>query len=678
MKFPALPPKRNLALMVASAFIATGCAVKPVAIPDESHIKRTVEDQRRLFDEQEPVSAPLTLADALARALRYNMDVRVKLMEEASALGQTDLANYELLPKLTAAAGYSWRNNDSFGYGYTPGGTISTTPSAASERGRSFDSLTFSWNVLDFGLSYLRAKQMADQALIAEERRRKAVQNLVLDVRNAWWRAEAAQRLLPEIDALIGEVDQAAARAKLIETHKLLPPLQIVAYKRSLLDLEQQISLRRQELVQAKLELAQLINLRPGQDFSIALPKFNDPTPPDLTANVAALEQLALHNRPELREEGYRARITELEGNKQWLSLLPSLSFDVGVNHDSNKYLVNNRWTSAGVNLSWNLLKLTSASSIRQTNEAAAKVDETRRLAQTAAVLGQTRIAAVRYHLLTQELAIWNDAVADDQRIVGYLAASQQVGLETELELIRAKARAMVSRINRDLVFANVQGAVGRLYNSMGIDTVPLEVESRSPEILASALGESIRQWEARHFAPKPSKQAITVKILPPAGSPNRDEAEHFITALARILKMSKVAVADGNEASTYRVVSDLTLQAKGTSGQPAVMKLKVLNEAGQVVFEAEQNSMLMTPVTPEQWQALGEGAAYRLATPLRGKLMKPGNPNLSQIALPTPPAIAPEQVPTAAQLDQTTTARKTETAGAIADAVQRGNSTKE
>lgn len=663
---------KTLALAVGAAFVAAGCAVKPVAIADAAHARRAAEDQRRLFDDQEPVKAPLTLHDAVARALKYNTDYRIRLMEEASALEQTSLANFDLLPRLTLAAGYSWRNNDAFGLGYTPSGSISTTPSAATERARHFDSLTFSWNVLDFGLSYLRAKQLADQSLIAEERRRRAVQNLIQDVRNAWWRVEAAQRLLPEIDTLLAEVDQAAARAKLIETRKLLPPLQIVAYKRSLLDLEQQISLRRQELAQARQDLAQLLNLRPGLAYQVAAPRIDDPTPPDLVARIEVLEQIAANNRPELREEGYRARIAEAEGDKQLLSLLPSLSFDYGTNHDSNRFLINNRWTSAGLNLSWNLLKLVSLSTLTEANEAAARVDETRRQAATAAVLGQTRIAAVRYTLLTHEFAIWDDAVADDTRIVGYLNASKQVGLETELELIRARARHMISKINRDLVYANVQAAVARIYNSIGIDSLPLEVESHSAEALAAQLMKTLKTWEEASFAPKPRTAQTPVAVMTVAGLEQTD-AEAFTSSMQRILRLAKIAVASGGQEAPYRIETTVALQPPGISGQPATMQLKLLDAAGAVLFEGEQNSMLMTPVGAEQWRAFGEGAGYRVVDPVRKYLVNTAAAGEAALKAPPPPVVDADTVKSAETLAGEAAEVKIETAIAVTEAIKRG-----
>ena len=69
-------------------------------------------------------------------------------------------------------------------------------------------------------------------------------------------------------------------------------------------------------------------------------------------------------------------------------------------------------------------------------------------------------------------------------------------------------------------------------------------------------------------------------------------------------------ALTVGNDQpAPYRIESSIALQPPGVSGQPAIMKLKLVDSAGAVLFEGEQNSMLMTPVGPEQWRALGEGA---------------------------------------------------------------------
>ena len=161
-------------------------------------------DRDVMYADQEVLTEPLTFSGALARALKYNLDYRLKLMEIALSQGLLDVSRLDLLPRVVADAGYRSRNNDS-------GGTsigiedrlVSLRPSTSEERAFSTARAELSWNVLDFGISYYRAKQAADEVSIAEERRRKILQNIVQDVRSAYWRAAAAQRLSGEADALL-------------------------------------------------------------------------------------------------------------------------------------------------------------------------------------------------------------------------------------------------------------------------------------------------------------------------------------------------------------------------------------------------------------------------------------------------------------------------------------------
>src|SRR2546423_10126326 len=258
--------QRNMLLRLAGSSLPAalvvvlgGCAVATRPLDAGQRERLAADAQRRLFEGQEPIERPLGLAEATARAIKYQAEHRQRQMEEAAAAAQLDVAQFDMLPKLTVNAGYSTRNNDAFGFGFTPQGTLATTPTASVERSHTVSSIGLAWNLLDFGVSYFRARQLGDQKLIAEERRRKAVQTLMHDVRVAWWRAEAAERLLPAADRLLGEIDQAIDKTRYIETRKLLPPVQTATLRRALLDLGQQIAFRRQDLAQAKLELAALV-----------------------------------------------------------------------------------------------------------------------------------------------------------------------------------------------------------------------------------------------------------------------------------------------------------------------------------------------------------------------------------------------------------------------------------
>ena len=124
-------------------------------------------------------------------------------------------------------------------------------------------------------MSYYGAKQQADRALIAHERRRKAVQSVVQEVRRAWCRAAAAERMLAGVEALMARV-----RAAL----QVQSPLEALRYQRSLLEARQALEAERRAGRRAKIELAALIGLAPGANYRIALPA--EPAPearaPDL------------------------------------------------------------------------------------------------------------------------------------------------------------------------------------------------------------------------------------------------------------------------------------------------------------------------------------------------------------------------------------------------------------
>ncbi len=610
----AIAGMRIAVLMVL--LVLAGCAVTPTPLSREVKDRLAEESRERLFVNQEPITEPLTLYQATARAIKYQAEYRSKLFEEALTLGQLDVSQFDMLPKLTMNAGYSTRDNDSFGFGFS-NGAIAANPSVSTERTTYTGNISFSWSVLDFGMSYYRAKQLADQSLIMEERRRKAVQNLVQDVRLAWWRAEAAQRLIPQIESLLEDVDQAIERSRVIENRKLLPPLQTASIRRALLDLEQQISLKRQELAQARVELAALIGVPPGSDAPVAVPDESRTKVVELTASMDLLESIALKNRPEISEEIYKARVTEAEIQKSLLGLLPGLNLNLNpFNYDSNKFLVNSTWASAGLGVAFNLMKALSLPAVNRSAEAQRQFDESRRLAMAMAVMTQTRVAAVRYGLLAHEFGVWDDATKDDSQIVGYMSSSTQVGTETEFELIRAKARLMVSTINRDLVGASLEAAVGRIYNSIGMDSLPKEVPDHTVSSLAKQLEGNIEGWRKENFSARAPMPDFPVTIGAMEGIPE-EFAKDFRQSISMIFDLSKVKISEGSEPRLQVNVTVEVDPPKG-GGRQARIQIVLLDASNQSTqYQSEFKTTLSEPVDVEQWKTLGEGAAYRVVGPL-------------------------------------------------------------
>ncbi|MEL7488372.1 MAG: hypothetical protein AAGJ87_14280 [Pseudomonadota bacterium] len=100
---------RKIILTVVASSAAAGCVVTPKPFTAEE-IQLQAEDRLGAFvSGQTAVSEPITLYDAMARAIKYNLDLKVELMEAALRSRELKLAQYDLLPDLVANAGYAGR-----------------------------------------------------------------------------------------------------------------------------------------------------------------------------------------------------------------------------------------------------------------------------------------------------------------------------------------------------------------------------------------------------------------------------------------------------------------------------------------------------------------------------------------------------------------------------------------
>ena len=512
--------KRWTLLPLSALIIATlgGCAINPQPLTVVERQTRVHEDMDALFKDVEPITGALTLHEAMARALKYNYDARSKLMEVALSDAQADLTHFDMLPTLTASAGYSARNNDA-GSSSVNLATGATSPlySGAQDRHDRTDSAVYAWNILDFGVSYVRTQQQVAQSLMANERKRKAVQNIMQDVRQAYWRAYGAQQTLPRLNVLLAQVNDALVKSRTIEDKHLMAPLDAMSYQRGLIDLYQQIVLHRQELVVAKTELAALINIRPGSSFTLSGDKEIMKTPANLHLldDMDALDQAALNNRPELREEDYRKQVTVLDARKALYSMLPGISINTSFNYDSNSYLFKNDWASSGATVSFNLMSAFSYPSMKREQAAQATLDDTRRIALSMAVLTQVRIAGQRYRESVADYDISSQGAEVDARIEKQILSSVNANSESDMTLLRAKVKSALSEMQRYASFASLQTAYARVANSVGADMLPAAPEAADLKSFAQQLAEVDVAWRNGDIK-LPVAEAQPVKTVTP------------------------------------------------------------------------------------------------------------------------------------------------------------------
>jgi outer membrane protein TolC len=490
-------------LAVSTSAVLAGCSVTPKPLTP-SDLQTTADKNFQTVDaQQEPVSAPIDLYEAMARALKYNLDYKVEMMDEALKTRELNLSRYDMLPQLVANAGYAGRSN------FAGASSLSLLtrrqslePSTSSEKNLYTADLTLSWDVLDFGLSYVRAKQRADEVLISQERRRKVANRIIEDVRSAYWRSVSAERLLTKLQQLEDSVSTTLDNSQRLAERRLSAPLTALTYQRELVEIQAEIRRLQRELVIAKAQLAALMNLKPGTEFSLVLPDRGQAMPV-VKYSGEDMMMTALQNRSELREVSYRQRINAKELDVALLSALPSFRGLVGVNVDSNDFLFNNDWFQWGARASWNVLNLFRLPAQKKAVRAQEDLLKQRELALTMAVITQVHVARARFGHLSEELQTASNQMRVQDKIMDQIRAGHRAGAMSQQTLLREEMNTLVSEVKYDIAYAEAQNAYANLFGSMGIDDFGPDITGK--EDVATLRGSLSKLWADRELALKPN-----------------------------------------------------------------------------------------------------------------------------------------------------------------------------
>ena len=520
-RWPARLTTLSLALWLA------GCAITPSPLSLTDAVQGGQADQKTLAEATQAPAQRISLEEAMARALLHNRERRVQMMESAMASSQLAVSRFDMLPQLAANAGYTERSRlaaSSSGV-FSDGRIIRGTPptySVSADKLSETQQLMLSWNVLDFGLSYLRGQQAADRLLVAKERERKAVHNLIQDVRSAYWRAVSAQKLLKQTGQLRVRVQQALTDSRRVESMRLKNPMDALAYQRDLLDVKRSLEMLYKDLLDARTSLATLMGLPPSTAFELVEMQEADYKVPTLKADMATLERTALALRPELMELRYQKRITESEGRAALMGLLPGLNLTAGTFKDSNDYLLFNNWTSYGATLGLNLFNTFKAPAVGKLTDAQANLTQERRLALTAAVLGQVHLSRVALENAREQYETSAEYLTVVRKIRDQVRQMRTAERSGELDLIREEMTELLADLRKDVAFAELQNSYGRIFVSAGLDPLPKTPTRLDLPTMSSAMREQLSAWE---------KGEIGVVLRPVSGQvqPWRGPGDHSL-----------------------------------------------------------------------------------------------------------------------------------------------------
>ena len=488
----------KLCLAVAIVLVG-GCAFNPKPMAPEDQQALLMQDRIRAQKDVEPVGAFLSMNEAVARGLKYNLDHRSKMLEQAIALGTYQLSNYDMLPKVLATAGYNYRNN-----WFITNATNSVTgqpslsdPFISSAKDWGQLGLNLNWSLLDFGVSYFNAKQNADRVLVAAERRRRTMHVLVQDIQVAYLRAAAAQKLKADLIKTIADANEAINNSKTIEKDGLRSPLEALRYQKSLLDNVKILETIDQELATAKVELNQLINLPATANFKLEDPERIRPPNAYVHTDTREFEVRALAFNADLNESIYNARIAVDETRKSMLKLIPGLTFNIGPQTANNSYYINKNWVEGAANISfnlWNIITAPSAIKLAGENEDLA---EHKRMMVQMAVISQVYLSKMQLEASLQIYKRSDEIDKVDNKIAKMTAEKEREGSASKAERVAADASAIVSRLRKYQALSQLFAASGKMQATAGLEPDIQSLHDTSLKDLSETIRQSMDAWNS-------------------------------------------------------------------------------------------------------------------------------------------------------------------------------------
>lgn len=454
--------------------LLTGCAQltpeQPLLTPTRASWQQEIAQLQI-----EPIAGPLTLDEAIARGLKYNLDRRAKQLELEIASGQFESALQDMLPKARAQIERSNRSEERLTR------NANGTPSnATAERNHTVHELGASWSLLEFGVGYYNAKQARERVQIANERRRKLIHTLIQDVRSAYWRAACAQAMRQDLKNTIAQAEEALEDSRKVESERVRAPTESLAYQKQLLESLRTLELIDQDLAPAQVELATLINAPAGQPLTLEAkwPELRG----QMDMPIEALENMALERNADLREAQHQSRIARDETRKVLARMFPNLNFSISTKYDTDSYQVHKGWDDASLQLSFNLMNLFTGPSQMRLADAGVALSDQRRMVMQMAVLTQVHLGRLNWMNAQKQSQRADQIWSVDDRLAKLAGAREKALMRGRLETVNAQASALLSQFRRYQSVAQIQVAESRLravigveFDDAGVDRLPLK-----------------------------------------------------------------------------------------------------------------------------------------------------------------------------------------------------------
>ena len=185
--------------------------------------------------------------------------------------------------------------------------------------------------------------------------------------------------------------------------------------------------------------------------------------------------------------------------------MFPNLSFNYGFKYDSDRYLLNNNWNEAGVQLSFNIMNLLTAGTQMKLAEAGVALADQRRMAAQAAVITQVHLSRLQFINARSQFAR-ADAIYDtDRKIAEVMRSRQMAAAQSKLDLVSTETASVLSLLRRYQALAQVQVAENRMLATLGLEPQIGSTHELSLKDLTAQLVQTKAPWDELAKSARPA-----------------------------------------------------------------------------------------------------------------------------------------------------------------------------
>ena len=456
---------------IFTASVLSGCTTTATKY-DKSNIGDITDSILRPDAAPMDVSAPLNIDQVRARTLGHNSEYARAQTKLVETVRQAGIRGKDFLPQAYASTNGSWRNNASASVGLKVDDKSGTMPEdfyTAQDQAIALSNFTTSWDLLEIGLSGFKANRRAINAYAEGEQNQYLCNKLMVDVENAYWRAVAFEQAAKKSEWLKSRVAYALTLSQQRADQNPETKLSELMFQRELIDINRWYQSLYRSLLSAKPELTRLMNLPAGTEFDLQSTRL----PSDLgelgKQDVVSLISTAYKNRPEIRQALYKSDLTELKNKEDLWRHLPAMRLFLGGSSDSNSFVLNQNFASAGISLSWDLLRMGQVGETKRRGKLALAEENRQTEILAGAIMAQVMIAREQMHKLDYDLTLAWKALSVQGEITDDLNSDVALGKKPETYLVKEELMRELSFIREQMSRAELHTAKARLSQSIGI-----------------------------------------------------------------------------------------------------------------------------------------------------------------------------------------------------------------